>query len=426
MFKNFITKRLQSQAKRYIAKHQPKIIAVAGSIGKTSTKIAIATVLSQRYKVRVHSGNYNVDVTVPLVVFDIDLPKNLHSPFAWFGILIRAEAMIHTNKDQVDVIILELGTDKPGDIEEFKSWLTPDISVVTAVVPEHMEFFKTLDAVAQEELAVASFSKLTIINRDDVAEEYARYATTENIDTYGLSGVAEYRFVIEDAKPGQGFSGKFISPEFGEMPMQLQVVGEHNVKFVVAAGAVGAKLGLSGQQVAAGMQAFEPVAGRMNLLKGLKRSTIIDDTYNSSPVAAIAALQTLYKFPAPQHIAVLGNMNELGDFSPQAHEQVGKACDPKVLDWVVAVGEDAEKYLAPTAASKGCQVRSFKNAIEAGTFVHEIMQPEAIILVKGSQGDMYLEEAVKILLHDENDASKLVRQTDSWLTRKNKFFSAFK
>jgi UDP-N-acetylmuramoyl-tripeptide--D-alanyl-D-alanine ligase len=426
MFKDIITKILEKQTRRYLAKHTPKLIAVAGSVGKTSTKVAIATVLARRDKVRLQEGNYNVDVTVPLVIFGIQLPANIRNPFAWLGVLSRTEMHIHKKDAGVDVIVVELGTDKPGDISAFGTYLRPDISIVTAVSAEHMEFFKTMEAVAAEELSIAEFSKLTIINRDDVDEIFAKLAHTSNIDTYGLSGLAEYRFIVEDDVEGIGFNGKFVSPEFGEVDMHLQVLGEHNIKAAVAAGAVGAKLGMTSAQIKQGMEAIQPVPGRMNLLRGVQDSKIIDDTYNSSPLAAIAALQTLYLMPAPQRIAILGNMNELGEFSPQAHEQVGKSCESNVLDWVITIGDDAEKYLAPAAASKGCQVRSFKTPHEAGAFAHKVMQPEAVILVKGSQNGVYAEEAIKILLHSTDDEEKLVRQSDYWLKKKNEQFSAFK
>ena len=151
---------------------------------------------------------------------------------------------------------------------------------------------------------------------------------------------------------------------------------------------------------------------------------IIDDSYNSSPIAASSALQTLYGLQTPQRIAVLGDMNELGDVSPQEHEALGNLCDPNVLSWVVTIGEQSEKYLAPAARLRGCQVRSFKTAIDAGAFVRSVMEEGAVILVKGSQGGVYSEEAVKMLaVMSEND--ELVRQSAAWVQKKSDFFSKF-
>src|SRR6185503_10495590 len=246
-----------------------------------------------------------------------------------------------------------------------------------------------------------------------------------NLDTYGTSGVAEYRYVTDDYKPGKGFTGTFISPEFKERKVVLQLVGEHNIRSAVAAGAVAIKMGLTAEQVVAGMQKIRPVNGRMNLLRGMKGTTIIDDTYNASPIAVVAALQTLYVFPAKQRIAILGSMNELGAYSQAAHEQVGGACDPALLDWVITIGAEARKYLAPAAEKRGCRVRSFDSPYDAGAEAHKFMEEGAVILAKGSQNRVFAEEAVKILLHSTDEEKYLVRQTPDWLAIKQKQFGKF-
>jgi len=424
--KNFVLLLIELQTKRLLRKHKPKIVAITGSVGKTSTKLAVATVLSTRYKVLYQEGNYNAEVSVPMTIFDLPMPPEakLKSPLEWLKQLWYMERKIHQTFP-FDVVVLELGTDKPGDIAHFRKYLRPDVGIVTAVTPEHMAFFKTLDAVAQEELSIASFSELIIINRDDIDETFARYVTNSNIDTYGTSGVAEYHYLIEDFEAGAGFAGKFVSPEFGEQQVVLKLTGEHNVKAAVAGGVVGIKLGLTQPEIIAGLSAIRPVKGRMNILKGLLDSTIIDDTYNSSPAAAVAALQTLYLFPSKQKIAILGSMNELGEFSQQAHAEVGTTCDPTLLDWIVTIGDEAEKFLAPAAAKRGCQVRSFKSPYEAGAFVHSVLHPHATILAKGSQNGVFAEEAVKLLLHATEEESQLVRQSADWIARKEAMFDRY-
>jgi UDP-N-acetylmuramoyl-tripeptide--D-alanyl-D-alanine ligase len=424
--KNIVLLLVELQVKRFLKRHKPKIVAVTGSVGKTSTKLAITTVLGQRFKVLFQEGNYNAEVSVPMTIFDLPMPPadKLKNPFEWLKQLWYMDVKIR-KPFNFDVIVLELGTDKPGDIEHFRKYLRPDIGVVTAVTPEHMEFFKTIDAVAQEELAVANFSELIIINRDDIDETFARYVNNSNIDTYGTSGVAEYHYLIENFEPGKGFSGKFVSPEFGEQQVSLNLAGEHNIKAAVAAGVVGIKMGLGAQEIVNGLTAIKPVNGRMNLLRGLLDSVIIDDTYNSSPAAAVAALQTLYLFPSKQKIAIMGSMNELGEFSQKAHEQVGAMCDPTLLDWVVTIGDDAAKFLAPAAANRGCQIRSFTSPYEAGAFVHSVLHPNATVLAKGSQNKVFAEEAVKILLHSTEDEKQLVRQGAEWLEKKEAMFDRF-
>ncbi len=426
-FRPLVTSILEAKARKLIKTYNPKIVAVVGSVGKTSTKLAIATVLGERYKVLAHYGSYNVPVAVPMAMFDMQIPLDIRNPLSWMRIISEMDKIIYSGKYPYNVLVLELGTDHPGEIDYFRRYLSPDIAVVTAVSPEHMEGFGNIEEVAKEELMIAHYAKLTLINRDDVSADFTKFVPDNtNLDTYGTSGVAEYRFITENAVPGGGFSGTFVSPELGTQKMSLNVVGEHNIRTVVAAGAVAAKMGMNAAEVTAGMQAVRPVLGRMNTLRGLEDSTIIDDTYNSSPLAAVAALQTLYTFPSEQRIAILGSMNELGNYSKQAHEEVGKACDPALLSWVITVGDEAAKYLAPVAKVRGCQVESFRSPYEAGAFVHKILQPHATILAKGSQNGVFAEETVKMLLHAEESASDvLVRQSPDWMAIKEKQFGRY-
>lgn len=423
MFKNFIQKRLEKLTRRYFKKKHIKLVVVTGSVGKTTTKMAIATVLGEKYAVRVHEGNHNTHMSAPLAMLGIEYPENVHSISAWIAVW-RAAAIRMRQHDDVEVVVQELGTDHPGDIAHFGKYLRPDIAIVTAVSPEHMEFFENLEAVAKEELGVATFSQLTVINRDDIDQNYAKYADTHQIDTYGLQEGAEYQIVLEPSNPLDGRIGQLIAPEWGKLPVNLQVIGEQGAKAATAAAVVGAKLGLTSQEVAVGLSKVVPVKGRMNILRGLEDSVLIDDTYNASPLAVKAALDTLYAIDVPQRIAILGSMNELGASSAQAHEQVGKLCDPAKLDWVVTIGDEAEKFLAPAATGNGCQVRSFSSPYQAGGFVHSVLKPGAVILAKGSQNGVFAEEALKVLLHVTEEEASLVRQSEFWLKRKSEQFSA--
>jgi len=422
MFKKFIQKRLESSVKKYFRKKNVKLVVVTGSVGKTSTKMAIATVLGERYAVRVHEGNHNTPLSAPLAILGIEYPENVHSISAWIAVF-RAIGIRMRQADDVEVVIQELGTDHPGDIARFGAYLKPDIAVITAVSPEHMEFFGTIDAVAKEELFVASFSKLTVVNRDDVDMKYASYAETNQIDTYGLGDGAEYQIILEPSNPLDGRIGQLIAPEWGKLPVTLQTVGDQGAKAATAAATVGAKLGLTGQQVAIGVSKIRPVAGRMSVLRGLDGSVLIDDTYNASPLAVRAALDTLYAIEAPQRIAILGSMNELGETSAQAHDEIGRYCDPAKLDWVITIGQEAGKYIAAAAAKSGCQVKSFASPYQAGGFAHSVLKPHAVVLAKGSQNGVYAEEALKVLLHATEEETQLVRQSDAWMARKREQFS---
>lgn len=424
MFKLPIQFMLERYVVKYFKKHpEVRLIIVAGSVGKTSTKHAIATLLSQRFNVAMQEGNHNTHLSAPLAILGIKYPENIKSLGAWLSVFRAARERIKMPTG-ADVIVQELGADHPGDIARFGRYLRPYIGVVTAVTPEHMEFFKTMDAVAREELTAANFSELAIINRDDIDGEYAAFLQNGNLNTYGTTGAAEYRFETQDFTTENGYEGMVIAPEYESIPATIKVVGEHSLRPAMGAVAVAVKMGMTADEIAAGLKLIKPVPGRMNILKGQNRTMVIDDTYNSSPIAASSALQALYGLPAPQRIAVLGDMNELGELSAVEHEKLGNLCDPNLLSWVVTIGEQTEKHLAPAAKQRGCQVRSFRNAIDAGAFVHSVMEENAAILVKGSQGGIYAEEAVKIISHlDESD--ELVRQSPHWLQVKADFFSKF-
>ena len=419
--KFIVQKILEHYVRRYLNKHKVTLVVVVGSVGKTSTKMAIATVLGEKLRVRTHEGNHNTLISAPLAILGIEFPDNVRSLSQWLAIFSAARMRIRRDKD-VDVIVQELATDRPGEIPAFCKYLKPDIAVITAVGLEHMEFFKRLDAVAKEELSIAKVAKLSIVNRDDVDQRYAKYADTHTITTYGTSESAEYRIKIDFGIQIEGIMGTFISPDWEPMSVNLQLVGEHNVKAVAAAGAVGAKLGLSAEQIATGMAKIRPVKGRMNRLRGVNGSILIDDTYNSSPMAVAAALKALYSIDAPQRIAILGSMNEFGELSPRAHEAVGALCDPGKLEWLVTVGHDAANYLAPAAQKKGCQVRTFSNPYDACGFVHSLVNKGSVVLVKGSQNGVFTEEATKTLLHDSSDEDQLVRQDPAWMTIKEQAF----
>lgn len=426
MFKFFVQRKLENYVVKYFKKHpEVKLVLVAGSVGKTTSRNAIATVLSQRFRVRMAIENYNSEISAPLAILGIELPRSLRNPLAWWGVFRAARTRIDQPTD-VDVVVQEIGVDHPGEMQQYIRYLRADIAVVTGVTPEHMEFFQTLDAVAKEELSILQCAKLGLINRDDIDSKYAELLTSADFHTYGTSGSGEYHFELTEQLPLEGAKGLVTIPSASEpFVVTTQMLGVHTLRPVMAAVAVGIELGLSLDEVKQGVAQIRPVFGRMNPLRGLNDTVVIDDTYNSSPAAAEAALQALYQFDSvPQRIAILGSMNELGAVSADEHTRIGSLCSPDLLAWVVVVGDEAAKYLAPAARQRGCQVQVCRDAIEAGEFVRGVAEPGAVILVKGSQGGIYLEEAVKILC-DLSEHDQLVRQSAKWQDIKQQHFSQF-
>ncbi len=389
---------LGHQVRELYKRNDFKVVGVAGSIGKTSTKFAIAQTLSETLRVCYQQGNYNDQVTVPLVFFGEEQPS-LFNPFAWMRVFWRNQKKLGKNYPY-DVVVVELGSDGPGEIQEFDKYLKLDIAIVTAITPEHMQNFVSIEEVAKEELAVAGFSSLVLFNSDLCDLKYFNHL--ENTRSYGLKQKADFgNSKIEGVAEGKSSAEKYS---------------------LLAASAVASEFGIKPHDIEKGLRTFRPVSGRMQILKGVNDSKIIDDTYNSSPAAAKLALDYLYKMDAPQKIAVLGNMNELGRYSKQAHEEVGNYCNPKELELVITIGPDANKYLAESAKKAGCEVHSFESPFIAGEYLRPIIKNNAAILIKGSQNKVFAEEAIKSILANPKDKSKLVRQSRDWLKIKNGAF----
>lgn len=408
---------IERQVKRLRRKHDFVIVAVAGSVGKTSTKAAIADMLKSAGKrVQVQEGNYNDRVTVPLVLFGLQL-KGLFNPGWWSKTIMHMRRVVRAKEYPYDVVVLELGTDGPGQLRHF-DYLRPELGVLTAVASEHMEYFKTLDAVADEELTLLSYCDKTLVNKDDVD---AKYLVGYTYKDYSASGAADFHIT---KRTSESLHGQTVSISLGKhkVTSAINYLGKQGATIALAAAATGDMLGLPKEQIHNGLEDLKPFSGRMQVLSGVKNATIIDDTYNASPLAVKAALDVLYAHHAPQRIAVLGDMNELGDMSSEAHIDIGKYCNPNKLELVVTIGPESKHYIAPQAEKNGCNVASFDSPYKAGAYVKEQLQEGAIVLVKGSQNHVFAEESIKELLKDPDDASKLVRQSKAWIHIKEKQF----
>ena len=387
------------QVRQLAKRNDFKVVGVVGSIGKTSTKLAIAQTLEAGFKVCYQDGNYNDLVSVPLVFFGESMP-NLMNPLSWLSIFLRNQTKLKSYP--YDVVVLELGSDSPGQIAKFQKYLKLEIGVVTAITPEHMAFFGTLDDVAKEELAITGFSSQILANADLCPKQYL--VGKQDLLTYAIKEKADY---------GPAQIGSFAKNKSGAETYSL-----------LAAAAAALKLGLTHDQTAAGLAKVKAVPGRLQTLHGINGSLIIDDTYNSSPAAVKLALDYLYGFEASRKIAVLGSMNELGHMTEQAHQDIGWYCDPKKLDFVLTIGADANKYLATVAEANGCKVQTFDSPYAAGEYLKSMLQKGDVVLVKGSQNGVFAEETVKLILADPKDSDRLVRQSANWLKTKRKAFKA--
>ena len=416
--KVILCRQLERQVRQLRKKNDFKVIAVAGSVGKTSTKLAIAKTLAAGHKVLYQDGNYNDRLTVPLIFFGQTEP-GIYNVFAWRTILRDNKRQLQ-QKYPYDIVVVELGTDGPGQLRDF-AYLHPDITVITAIADEHMEQFKTLDAVATEELVPLSFSKQTLLSVSDTPADYLPESDSD-YHSYGLYVDADYAVSERQTRSLQGQKLTFNLPGNKSLTAEVATLGDQGSKIALAAVAVADMLEVPIGTIKKSLAAIAPVAGRMQILAGKKGSLIIDDTYNASPVAVEAALDVLYATEAKRRIAILGSMNELGEDSATLHTEIGGYCNPKKLDLVVTIGHEANEYLAPTAKNQGCEVKTFDSPYEAGRYVVDQLEQGSVILAKGSQNGVFAEEAVKQLLANQSQARKLVRQSPHWLAVKQRQF----
>lgn len=411
-YKSVVVLLLSWQVRRLQAKRSFATVGVVGSVGKTSTKQAIAQYLGSSYRVRYQEGNYNDLVSVPLVYFGLALPS-LYNPLAWMWRFIQIEIQLW-QRFPFDVVVLELGTDGPGQIEQFSRYMRCDVAVVSAITPEHMENFSDLQAVADEELSVRSFADALIVNADAVDSAYRE--TLGSYHTYGTSREDTVQVTSH---------GQQVTIRHGQKSIRCEtkLVGEHMHLTLGAAYAVSHQLGLHVDKPKQALREVSAMPGRMRMLNLAGGATAIDDTYNASPEAMYAALQVLRSSAQPKKIAVLGNMNELGGHSQAEHESVGAYCDPEVLDELIVIGKDAKAYLAPAAEKRGVRVSTFDSPYAIADYLKPRLSKDVIVLFKGSQNGVFLEEAIKPLLQHPRDARQLVRQSSHWRKRKFQQFS---
>lgn len=426
--KRIIQSIFSTLARLTIARYKPRVIAVTGNVGKTSTKEAIYAVVNSQFFTRKSEKNYNNELGVPLTIVGMSSAgKNI---FGWIIRIIGACLKLVWCR-YPHVLVLEMGVDKPRDMDYLLSIVKPDIAVFTAIgdVPVHVENFMNAQSVVREKLKLAyglNKDDAVILNADVSAWEDAKEKIKASVMTYGFSEGAnvrmqtpEYRFETHEGRAiPLGITCK-MEYKGSVVPFRLDGTfgldsGAHAAG---AACAVGASLGMNLVEMSAALQAYVPPRGRLQLIEGIKGSFILDDTYNASPASMGVALHTLHAIPGIRKIAVLGDMLELGSYSEDAHRDIGKKVAEK-CDVVITVGERmrfaADEALAHNFKEHGTLL-SFDTSTEAGNALVLLLQDGDLVLVKGSQG-IRMEKAVKeIMAHPERASELLVRQDKNWV-----------
>lgn len=416
---------LKKLAQGVIWRYRPAIVGVTGSVGKTSTKLAIKAVLQAARRVRASHNNLNNDLGVPLTILgdwsedDLKLvsrdqpahTERARKFFFWLKVIIASLwKIIFKPGGYPEFLVLEYGADKPGDIRYLLTIARPNASVITAVgdVPVHVEFFAGPDEVAREKARLIEYlpaAASAVLNHDDGTVMDLKERTRAHVMTYGFSkgaNVQVTRFENRwEGDPAGGVGrlarlgartgrpvGVSFKIEYGGsfVPVRLDgVFGKAHAYAAAAGAAIGLIFGMNLVKISEALKNYRSAGSRMELLPGVKYTNIIDDSYNASPLSMHAALDTLKGLPGKRKIAVLGDMLEIGKYTIEAHERLGRLA-ARVVDILVTVGPRA-KFIAESAREAGlnkAKVLSFETADEAQKPIQDLIRKGDLILIKGS------------------------------------------
>lgn len=427
--KKIIELQLKLLAKLILKKYQPEVIGISGSIGKTSSKEAIYAVLKTQHKVRRNIKNYNNEIGLPLTIIGCESPgKNI---FGWLKVFWQAKMLLFIKqKDYPEILVLEMGIDRPGDMEYLIDIIKPNIGVLTAIGTVHAEFFADKAALAEEKIKLIKSLPPTgraILNFDSTEIQKAIKFSKAKILTYGLNEGASvraeeisYEYKMENqTNKLVGIKFKLTYKKDSISVFLPAALGIGAVYSALAASAAGIIKGLSLKEISKALRNIEQPKGRMRLMPGIKYTTLIDDTYNSEPESAMAALRALTKIKTNEgtrRFAVLGDMLELGKYSEAAHRDIGKYAAKCGIDKLIAVGERARDIArgAIEAGMKSDFIFRFPQSEEAGKFLQDRIKQGDLILIKGSQGIRMEKIVLEIMAEPQRAKELLVRQDNQW------------
>jgi len=380
---------LQGLAQSVRTRWGRRVGAVTGSAGKTTTKEILAALLAARFRVLKSEGNLNNEFGLPLQ-------------------LLRLE-------ETDEAAVVELGMSHLGELKRLAEIARPDVGVVTRVAPVHLEFFSSVDeiALAKRELieGLAGRESVAVLNADDSrVADFARVAPGRVV-TYGVAERADFRAERIEDRGLKGSEFDFLGPE-GRVRLSLPLAGRHNISNALAALAAASVWGVDTAEAKEIFPKLEATGMRGRVLHYDAGFTVINDCYNSNPVALAAMVGLLTSTPASgRHLLAAGEMLELGPASADLHRDAGRsAAAAGKLAWIIGVRGDAEHFVqgAIDAGQPAERAKFFASSDEAGAFIADLMEREDVLLVKGSRG-VKMERVVEAL--DSRFARETAGQT---------------
>ena len=362
-----------------------KVVGITGSVGKTSTKETIASVLAQKYKVKKTQGNFNNEIGLPLTVFTLE--------------------------ESDEIAVLEMGISDFGEMTRLTAIACPDICVITNIGWCHLENLKTRDGILKAKTEIFNNMKpdgIAILNGDDdkliTVDEvngkkperfginYKDGVYAKDIENLGLSGT---KFVISGLNCVDGCK---------DFEVTVPVPGHHMIYNALAAACVGAALELTSAQIADGIADLKTISGRNNIIKTSKY-TLIDDCYNANPVSMKASVDVL-DMAIGRKVCILGNMYELGEDEKNLHYDVGQYIGTKNIDVLITIGDLArhiamgtDDYMETHFGSYDCEIHSFDDMEEFNMAYSSILKDNDNILIKASHA-MKFADIVELLSKD--------------------------
>lgn len=367
---------LQDLAQYYLKKVNPTVVGITGSNGKTTTKDMVGAVLSKRFNVHKTQANFNNEIGVPITILEM--------------------------KPSTEILVLEMGMDRAGQLHHLSSIVKPDVCVITMIGEAHIEFFGSRDKIADAKMEITDYLKEDgefIYNGDEpllrqraekLSQEKATFGFKDTDTIYATnwhSGMHQTEFKVQDSEQ------EFIIP----------MIGKHNVSNAMAAISVGRRFGESDEEIAQALGHFTPTANRMEWETGDLGEAIMSDVYNSNPTAVKAVITAFGQVDVKDNgrrIAVLGDMLELGKTSPELHASLASVLDPKIINEIYLYGSEMKNLYEALVDKYDDNHLHYYPSDQRDSMTEALsndIKPNDIVVLKGSHG-MHLEKVLERLL----------------------------